>query len=303
MLRFKSLGLAKIAPITYESSRPDRKFVENRVNTFPQYIASVADVDKTSFNLHFLALFSEKPDAVPLLLLHGWPGSFLEFIPILTILSTRYTPATLPDHIILQDVARLLNTLMVQVGFGDGYIIQGGDIGSQTARILVSEHAIAKRPANVDVSALSERDRAAASYRFQSSCSPCAVRFPPIGEKFMGWTDEDPPMATILEAVSLYWFTETIATSFFPYRQTTPVDENHVGISDNPKWYITKPFGFSSFPKEILPSPRAWIETTGSLVFYREHDKGGHFAALERPETLWKDVEDFVSQVWPECSK
>lgn len=129
--------------------------------------------------MHFLALFSEKPDAVPILMLHGWPGSFLEFIPILTIISTRYTPATLPYHIVvpslpgygfsspppldrnfdLQDVARLLNTLMLQLGFPE-YIVQGrnirfirqatltpisgGDIGSQTARILVAEHANCK---------------------------------------------------------------------------------------------------------------------------------------------------------------
>ena len=59
-------------------------------------------------------------------------------------------------------------------------------------------------------------------------------------------------------------------------------------------WYVNKPLGFSWFPKEITPVPRAWVETTGELVFWREHDKGGHFAAAERPKELWKDVEDFL---------
>ncbi|KAJ6619457.1 hypothetical protein B0H10DRAFT_1793330, partial [Mycena sp. CBHHK59/15] len=58
-------------------------------------------------------------------------------------------------------------------------------------------------------------------------------------------------------------------------------------VHNNRKWRITKPFRFSSFPKEILPSPRAWIETARVLVFYREHAKGGHFAAIESPEALW----------------
>jgi microsomal epoxide hydrolase len=44
--------------------------------------------------------------------------------------------------------------------------------------------------------------------------------------------------------------------------------------------------GFSWFPKEIGAVPRAWIETTGNLVFFREHEKGGHLAALEQPNIL-----------------
>ncbi|KAJ6557413.1 Alpha/Beta hydrolase protein [Mycena vulgaris] len=368
------IKLAKVAPPTYENLRSDRKFgvstewiksakaewdsfdwrkVEAHINTFPQYTTPVTDTDGTSFNMHFLALFSEKPDAVPILMLHGWPGSFLEFLPILTVLSTRHTPATLPYHIVvpslpgygfsspaplnrefqLQDVARLLNTLMVQLGF-DSYVVQGGDIGSVTARVLISQYANCKaihmnfcymtEPPNFDASTLSERDsaliarraefvRSGSSYSFEQATRPATLGFvlasSPlallawIGEKFLDWTDEDVPMATILESVSLYWFTGTIATSFYPYRSTTPVEVNHVDVSNNPELHIIKPFGFSAFPKEILPSPRAWIATTGTLVFYREHDKGGHFAALERPETLWSDVEDFVAQVWPGCNK
>jgi microsomal epoxide hydrolase len=44
--------------------------------------------------------------------------------------------------------------------------------------------------------------------------------------------------------------------------------------------------------------PRAWAEKTGKVVFFRSHEKGGHFAALERTEVLWKDVEEFVKIAW-----
>ena len=67
----------------------------------------------------------------------------------------------------------------------------------------------------------------------------------------------------------------------------------------DPRWHVTKPLGFSSFPMEIAPTPKSWVETTGNLVFHREHGKGGHFAALERPADMKKDVVDFVAQVWP----
>ena len=39
-----------------------------------------------------------------------------------------------------------------------------------------------------------------------------------IGEKFLSWTDEDPPLETILESVTLYWFTESMGRGIFPYR-------------------------------------------------------------------------------------
>jgi hypothetical protein len=40
------------------------------------------------------------------------------------------------------------------------------------------------------------------------------------------------------------------------------------------------------------------VEEQGNLVFYRKHEHGGHFAALERPKELLEDVEEFVSVVW-----
>ena len=64
----------------------------------------------------------------------------------MSILREKYTPETLPYHIIvpslpgytfssrppldrdfrLEDTARLLNRLMISLGFGNGYVVQGG---------------------------------------------------------------------------------------------------------------------------------------------------------------------------------
>lgn len=40
------------------------------------------------------------------------------------------------------------------------------------------------------------------------------------------------------------------------------------------------------------------VEKQGNMVFYREHEKGGHFAALEQPKEFLEDVEDFVKAAW-----
>lgn len=87
--------------------------------------------------------------------LHGWPGSILEFTQILDILRERYTPATLPYHVIvpslpgyayssgppldydwtIADSALALDKLMIGLGLS-GYVVQGGDIGSHIAGYL-----------------------------------------------------------------------------------------------------------------------------------------------------------------------
>jgi pimeloyl-ACP methyl ester carboxylesterase len=48
---------------------------EARLNEIPQFITSI-----DAQNIHFLHVRSAEPGAVPLLLLHGWPGSVLEFL-------------------------------------------------------------------------------------------------------------------------------------------------------------------------------------------------------------------------------
>jgi microsomal epoxide hydrolase len=55
--------------------------------------------------------------------------------------------------------------------------------------------------------------------------------------------------------------------------------------------------GYSLFPAEILPVPEVWAQETGIMKFFKRHERGGHFAALECPEELWEDVETFVESV------
>lgn len=128
---------------------------EKHINSFSNFKAIVEDDVVGPTSIHFAALFSQRKDALPLLLLHGWPGSFLEFLPVLDILRNKYTRENLPYHVIvpslphyglsggpsdveltMEDAARLLNQLMLDLGFGGGYVAQGGDIGSFLTRIL-----------------------------------------------------------------------------------------------------------------------------------------------------------------------
>lgn len=129
------------------------------MNSFPHFMVSIRG-ESHEQAIHFCGLFSQNKSAVPVLLLHGWPGSFLEFLPILDLLRNKYTPQSLPYHVIVPSLpgyvfssggsmdgdftlsqnADILNNLMQHLGFGSGYIVQGGDVGSKIARILAKRY-------------------------------------------------------------------------------------------------------------------------------------------------------------------
>lgn len=139
----------------------NRRKTEEHINSFPNYTASIPDSSGKEFSVHFIALFSTSSTATPLLLMHGWPGSFLEFLPMLSLLKQKYPANELPYHVIVPSLpgyglsegtnterqwsmsegALMLDKLMVGLGLS-GYVAQGGDIGSYFARILAveSEH-------------------------------------------------------------------------------------------------------------------------------------------------------------------
>ncbi|CAG8960984.1 hypothetical protein HYFRA_00002523 [Hymenoscyphus fraxineus] len=301
----------------------DWRHEEEHINSFPQFTASVQDGSATeNYTIHFAALFSKNESAVPLIFLHGWPGSFLEFLPIMSLLRNKYPPEELPYHVIvpsmpgyafsshppldkelrLEDVARIFDTLMTDLGFGSGYIAQGGDVGSGVARIMGAEHESCKavhlnlnlmnEPKSYNASSItsaekdglaraSEFSRTGAAYALLQATRPSTIStvlnsnplalMTYLGEKFLAWVDKPLPIDTILTDISLYWFTQTIITSLYPYPQVfTP---GNISPHDDPKWHLNKPFGLSWFPKEIAPIPRAWAETTGDLVFFRMHDE------------------------------
>ncbi len=106
-----------------------------------------------------------------------------------------------------------------------------------------------------------------------------------IYEKFQSKTDDDGladdaiSIEDMLGAISLYWFTNSAASSGRIYW------ENGSRTFAGPK--LTLPVAVTVFPRDIPRRPRSWIEGTyTNLIHYGEADKGGHFATLEQPETL-----------------
>ncbi|KAF8136035.1 hypothetical protein K438DRAFT_1882009, partial [Mycena galopus ATCC 62051] len=60
------------------------------------------------------------------------------------------------------------------------------------------------------------------------------------------WSDENPSMDEILTDVSIYWLTNSVSTSFYPYRES---------ITRGPDYYKyhEKPVGYTWFPRCFSP--------------------------------------------------
>ncbi len=121
---------------------------EARLNAFPQFTTTIEGQP-----IHFLHVRSPEPNALPLILTHGWPGSVAEFLEIIGPLTHPKDPAdafhvvapSVPGHgfsVPLKDVgwthlriAHAWATLMDRLGY-DRYVAQGGDTGSVVSPLL-----------------------------------------------------------------------------------------------------------------------------------------------------------------------
>jgi pimeloyl-ACP methyl ester carboxylesterase len=54
---------------------------------------------------------------------------------------------------------------------------------------------------------------------------------------------------------------------------------------------VSIPVAVSVFPDELYQAPESWVKRAyPKLIYYKKHNKGGHFAAWEQPELLVEDV-------------
>lgn len=116
-----------------------------------------------------------------------------------------------------------------------------------------------------------------------------------IAEKFHVWTDHAGDFETavardhLLANISLYWFTGAISSSFWPY-----YDRLHGPWPIPDGKTVDIPMGYAAFPKEIRRPPRSIAEKTYTDIRqWTVMPKGGHFAAMEQPEALARDVASF----------
>ena len=118
-----------------------------------------------------------------------------------------------------------------------------------------------------------------------------------IVEKFRTWSDCNGDVESaytkddLLTNVTIYWVTQTINSSTRLYYENR---RNPLDVAQGEK--VRVPTALAAFPKEIIKTPRKWVEQTYNLQRWTDMPRGGHFAALEEPELLVEDIRAFFRQ-------
>ena len=313
----------------------DWRAQEDRFNRWPHFLT---DIDGQQ--IHFIHARSDNPDALALVITHGWPGSVAEFLDIIEPLRADFhvVVPSLPGygwsgpttatgwHV--PRVADAWVTLMARLGY-ERYGVQGGDWGAMvSARVAAidPEHCVGHHSnmllafpsdasgivlteqESADLASVGEFSKRGDAYSQIQGKNPQTLGYgltdSPAGlagwivEKFLVWTDNNgsPEDAVtrdqLLTNLTVYWVTKTINSSIRLYFERQRADR-FGGRGE----YVTVPTAAAVFPKEIFRTPKAYAQTRFNLVRYTRFDRGGHFAALEEPDLLVQDVQEFFRQL------
>ncbi|MGX7674023.1 epoxide hydrolase family protein [Plantactinospora sp. DSM 117369] len=294
---------------------------EAKLNELPHFSTEI-----DGQNIHFVHVRSSKPDALALILTHGWPGSFLEFLDVIEPLSRDFhlvIPSipgygfSGPTHERGWDVVRIARAwaeLMHRLGY-ERYGAQGGDFGSGISTALgavapeqvvgVHVNYLPTRPVpDVDVE-LSKTDEARLDkirqlianrppYQALQASTPQTIGYAltdsPVGQ--LAWIAErfaqwTDPRSQISD--------ERMLTNISLYWLTATAASSARLHRDTPRRIepCPVPVGVAVFAHDITLSVRPLAERLYDIRHWSEFERGGHFAAMEVPELLAEDIREF----------
>lgn len=306
----------------------DWRAQEARLNEFPQYITEIDGAD-----VHFLHVRSANPDALPLILTHGWPNSIVEFVGLIGLLtqdfhvvvpsvpgfgysavpaSTSWTPA---------DVARTWAKLMDRLGY-DRYGTQGGDFGAYVAPELAKiapEHVVGVYiisglgfPTEADE--LNEEEQAAFAELMNADWMHgvdhhALLRAAPQTFAY-GWNDS--PVA------ALAWMLQKFHDFNAAGKPLDQVIDRDLLLTNLSLYWFTGTFGTSSWPyycstesawpegQKAVPTGvyngppgiRRLAERHNTIIHWPVDNPGGHhFIAMDQPGPFAADIRAFFAKV------
>jgi pimeloyl-ACP methyl ester carboxylesterase len=302
----------------YWATKYDWRRCEAALNALPNFLIELDGLD-----IHFIHVRSSNPEARPLLLTHGWPGSVLEFMDVIGPLSEDYhlVIPSLPGYAFsgkpaeagwgVDRIAKVWNDLMLALGY-TRYFAQGGDWGSAVTSEIGAQNlgACAGIHINMIIATLP---------------NPLPTDLTPaegIALQRLGWYQEKDTGYSIQQATRPQTLGYGLADSpvgqmawimekFHGWADCDGHPENAVSrdhLLDNVMLYwltnsaassarlywhsfrsfqggaVSLPTGCSIFPMEIFRISRRWAEARyTNITHWNELPKGGHFAAMEQP--------------------
>ncbi|GAB2752846.1 epoxide hydrolase family protein [Amycolatopsis magusensis] len=291
----------------------DWRAQEARFNEFPQFLTEIDGQP-----IHFFHLRSSKPDALPLLLTHSWPNSIAEFTELLGPLSEDFhviapslpgfgfSPLAEPEWS-LEKVAVTWAKLMSRLGY-ERYGVHGNDAGalvSPQIALVDAEHLVGVHITGglgITLEMMAEWGVGGSGYAEYLAARPQTLAYgwhdSPVAQlaflverfkEFDGWhqagSTEPIDRDLILTNASVYWLTETGASSAWPY---------YTGGAGLPIDQALVPTGVShGGPDEV----RKLAEAKNDIVHWASRDAGSHMIAMANPETILADLREFFGKL------
>jgi epoxide hydrolase len=322
----QGIPLSYVRDLTeYWRSHYDWRRCEAEMNALPQFMATIDDLD-----IYFIHIRSKNPDARPIIMTHGWPGSVLEFTEVIAPLSRDYhlVIPSLPGYGFsgkpslpgwdVAKTAKAWDALMRGLGY-DRYFAQGGDwgavvtdnIGQQNLGACAGIHMnmVVARPDPATMDDLTPREKAALArmawyqdkdngYSTQQATRPQTLGYgladSPVGQ--MAWiTEKFHGWSDCNGNPESVFSRDHILDNVMLYWLT-----NSAASSARLYWQSFKsraaediiiPVGGTVAPFEIFGPSRRWAaQRMKNIVYWSEPDHGGHFLAMERPELFVAEV-------------
>jgi pimeloyl-ACP methyl ester carboxylesterase len=332
--------------VRYWATDYDWRKGEAKLNAFPQFKTKIDGVD-----IHFIQVKSPHPNAMPLIITHGWPGSVFEQLKLIGPLTdpVKYggraedafdvVIPSLPGFGFsdrpteagwgLERIGRAWAVLMQRLGY-TRYVAQGGDwgagvveaMGRQAPAGLLGIHTNLPAVITDDVGAVlggapipanfTEKERSAIadlgayvqngglSYLTMMGARPQAVGYgmtdSPAGlagwmlvhSGFSKWSygrdpEQSPSRDDVLDDFSLYWLTNTAASSARIYWESRKLGLTSATSMKTSE--ISVPVAITVFPDEVVRAQESWARRAfPKLTYFHEVDRGGHFAMWEYPD-------------------
>ena len=311
--------------VDYWRTTYDWRRLEARLNAYPQFTTTI-----DGQNVHFLHVRSDREDAFPLIVTHGWPGSIAEFLPIIEPLRATY-------HLVIPSVpgfgfsgptrdrgwgparvAAAWAELMQRLGY-DRYGAVGNDwgthisleLGRHAPEAVAGVHVTqifampSGDPAELAAMPAAEReawemnawfDQNGGAYHVVQEQAPQTLAHAlcdsPVGLlAWIGQLLDGLDDDFLLDTVMTFWLTETIASGMRMY-----YEDRHAPAAQEP---TTVPVGVAQFANDWR-TVRTFAERDHkNVVSWTVHDTGGHWAAHDATDLLVADIRSFFERLVP----
>lgn len=304
---------------------------EKELNRYPQFLCKIDDLTIHFFhirsqnkNAKTLLLTHGWPDSF---LRYAKVFPLLSDYNIVVPSLPGFAFSTLPPKGFINnaEVAEIWHKLMTEVLGYKEYVASGGDMGRGVTCYLATfyqnevkgihltdvgqvKELINAEDEKLNLEELDYKNRAKkwlqmeGAYININSTKPQTLAYmlsdSPVGmaswivEKYHDWSDWNLlSMDDILDCLTLYWMTNTAATSIRAYHG------NSFTLPEQKR--ITVPTAIALFPYDVLPAPKEWIKKNYPVIMYKEMEHGGHFTALEQPKEFAENISQFMNAIYP----